>query len=137
MSSSVLTAREILEEFHESIWFEMVLGMKHEIKEIIPLIVLLAKDGLIDFDTNRRTFDKYIRDYEHCIVTYITRAVRKDLNVSSQFVAAGDSAGPGAVAAVGSGNRDVGQATWLRDLFGDAGPDILAGLDSRSKANCI
>ena len=47
MSDMVFTARGILEQFRETVWFPLVLGMKHVIKEMEPLVTILAKDGQI------------------------------------------------------------------------------------------
>ena len=45
MSESVFTTREILEQFRESVWFPLVLGCKHTIKEMKALLAVLLKEG--------------------------------------------------------------------------------------------
>ena len=60
MSEAVFTARGILEQFREVLWFPLVLGMKHSIKELAPLLAILLKEGLISTDTNHCKFDKLI-----------------------------------------------------------------------------
>ena len=108
--------------------------MKHSIKELAPLLVILKNDGLIDFDTNRRRFDKLVREYKHAIISYVTRQIRKDLNIMNQMSAAGQSAGDNQARAAQGHNRDhdMGQSTWLQDIFGGSGVS-LAGLDQHSR----
>ena len=124
MSDAVFSARDLPEQFSESVWFPLVLGMKHIIKELIPLIAQLKKDGRISFQTPRRKFDVIVRDYAHAIISYVTIKIRKDLTIISQYAgagAAGAAAGAAAAAAPVQG-RDEGQANWLRDSFGDLPP---------------
>ena len=84
----MFTARGILEQFREVLWFPLVLGMKHLIKELAPLLAILLKEGLLSTDTNCCKFDKLICDYEHAIITYMTNQICKDLNIISQMSAA-------------------------------------------------
>ena len=138
MSESIYSTREILEQFADTVWFPLVLGMKHTIKALAPLLALLAIDGKLGFRTNRRRFDKFVRDFEHCVITYVTTQMRKDLNVISQMAGAGNGAAV-QPAAAGARNldRDLGQATWIRDYFGDdRSPGALAQLDTRSRDRC-
>jgi hypothetical protein len=135
MSDAVFTARGLLEQFSETVWFPLVLGMKHTLKELILLREKLKKDGLVDFRTPRRRFDRIIRDYEHAVISYVTVKIRKDLTIMSQYAGAGAAGAQTADAAPGRG-RDAGQANWLRDTFGDAVPGALDHLDQRSQDNC-
>ena len=68
MSDTVYSARGLLEQFSETVWFPLVLGMKHIVKELIPLTSQLQKDALVSFTTPRRKFDRIIRDYEHAMM---------------------------------------------------------------------
>ena len=139
MSDVLYSTREILREFAETVWFPLVLGMVHTVKELTPLLALLKKDGLISFSTNRRRFDKIVRDFERCVVTYVTRTTRKDLGIMAQFADAGNqgsvAAGVAAAAAANS-QSNAGQSFWLRDIFGDQPVAVLSQLDTRSRNNC-
>ena len=89
MSDAVFSARDLLEQFADSVWFPLVLGMKHTIKELIPLIASLKKEGVISFQTPRRKFDVIIRDFDHAVISYVTMKIRKDMTIMSQYAGAG------------------------------------------------
>ena len=142
MSESVFTTGEILEQFRETIWFPLVLGCKHTIKELKPLLALLLLEGKFGFRSNRRRFDKIIRDFEHAVVTYVTAQVSKDLNTISQMAAASNAGAAGDVQPVAAGgrglDRDLGQAHWITDYFGDDhADDALSHLGARSRERCL
>ena len=141
MSESVFTTREILEQFRETIWFPLVLGCKHTIKELKPLLALLLLEGKLGFRSNRRRFDKIIRDFEHAVVTYVTAQVSKDLNTISQMSAAANAGAAGDDQPLAAGarglDRDLGQSHWITDYFGDDhAADALSHLDPRSRERC-
>ena len=135
MSDAVYTTREVLEQFSETIWFPLVLGMLHTIKELNPLMLKLKKIGLVSVSMTIRLFDRYVREYEHAVVTYVTRMIKKDLNIQSQYAGAGADTGARAVHAGGRRSND-GQANWLRDTFGDLPAQAIAHLDQQSQDNC-
>ena len=114
MSESVFTTREILEQFRETIYSRLVLGCKHTIKELKPLLALLLQERKLGFQSNRRRFDKIIRDFEHAVVTYVTARVTKDLNTISQMAAASNAGAAGDAEPLAAGarglDRDLGQS---------------------------
>ena len=139
MYDAVYSIHEILEQFRDSVWFPLVLGMAEAHPQgAQKLLALLAIDDKLDFDTNRQRFDKFVRDYEHAVISYVNTQMRKDLNIISQMAAAGnDAAVPPAAAGARRHDRDLGQANWLRDYFGDdRSPGALAQLDQRSRDRC-
>ena len=115
MSEAVFTARGTLKQFREVLWLPLVLGMKHSIKELAPLLAILLKEGLISTDTNCHRFDKLIRDYEHAIITYMTCQIHNDLNIISKMWAAGNhkTVGQPPLPPGPQNYCDDGQACWL------------------------
>ena len=43
MSDTVFSARGLLEQFSNETWFPLVLGLKHIVKELIPLLSQLIR----------------------------------------------------------------------------------------------
>ena len=93
---------------------------------------------MMDWSISIRTSDKLVREYEHAIISYVTRQIRKDLNIMNQMSAAGQSAGDNQARAAQGHNRDhdMGQSTWLQDIFGGSGVSLV-GLDQRSRDRCL
>ena len=63
MSDTVFSARGLLEQFSNETWFPLVLGLKHIVKELIPLLSQLKKDGLINFQRIPQCFFRKLSDY--------------------------------------------------------------------------
>ena len=139
MVNEVYNAKRLLDKHQDNVWFGLVLGIRHEVKELNPLVSSL-KTNLISFRTKCRVYDKTIQKYNFAIIAYVAHSVRKDQNVSHQMVAAADSAGQIFALASKTMYNNCGRDKRLLEHFGtncESPGYILLNAHSRGTCNFL